>query len=136
LALRFAGAVVTIIAEADFTTQRPSARHARAVTAALRKIAADAHELSHESLSLEALAREAAMSPYHFLRAFRRIVGTTPHQFILRTRLHNAALGLRRSREAISTVAFAAGFDDLSTFNRRFRRIMGMSPSAFRAGRT
>jgi AraC family transcriptional regulator len=56
----------------------------------------------------------------------------TPHQFVLRTRLHDAAVGLRRSDESISTIAFGCGFNDLSTFNRRFRRFMGVSPTAYR----
>ena len=72
------------------------------------------------------------MSPYHFLRTFRRIVGMTPHQFILHTRLRRAAVRLRRTGESISAIAFATGFNDLSTFNRRFARIMGVSPSAYR----
>jgi AraC-like DNA-binding protein len=73
------------------------------------------------------------MSPYHFLRTFRQVVGMTPHQFVLRTRLHRAAVRLRASDESVSAIAFAAGFRDLSTFNRRFRRLMGASPSAYRA---
>jgi AraC family transcriptional regulator len=75
------------------------------------------------------------MSPYHFLRTFRHVVGMTPHQFVLRTRLHRAAVRLRRSDEAVSAIAFDAGFNDLSTFNRRFRRVIGVSPSAYRTGR-
>ena len=73
------------------------------------------------------------MSPYHFLRSFRALVGMTPHQFILYTRLNRAAVRLRRTADSISAIAFAAGFNDLSTFNRRFQRIMGLSPSAYRA---
>ena len=75
------------------------------------------------------------MSPYHFLRTFRRVVGMTPHQYVLHTRLHRAAVRLRRSDDAISTIAFDAGFDDLSSFNRRFRRVTGENPSAYRVGR-
>lgn len=56
----------------------------------------------------------------------------TPHQFVLRTRLHRAAVRLRRSDESVSAIAFDVGFNDLSTFNRRFRRLMGASPSAYR----
>ena len=74
------------------------------------------------------------MSRYHFLRTFRAVVGMTPHQYILHTRLHRAAVRLRSTTEEISTIAFAAGFNDLSTFNRRFARIVGRSPSAYRAG--
>jgi AraC family transcriptional regulator len=59
----------------------------------------------------------------------------TPHQFVLRTRLHRAAVRLRRTDDAISAIAFDAGFNDLSTFNRRFRRLMGLAPGAYRARR-
>jgi len=74
------------------------------------------------------------MSRYHFLRTFRQVAGMTPHQLVLRTRLHRAAVRLRTSHESISAIAFDAGFGDLSTFNRRFRRLMGCSPGAWRAG--
>jgi AraC family transcriptional regulator len=72
------------------------------------------------------------MSPYHFLRTFRRVAGMTPHQFILRTRLQDAAVRLRQSSQTILDIALDAGFADLSTFNRRFRSIMGMTPRAYR----
>jgi AraC family transcriptional regulator len=57
----------------------------------------------------------------------------TPHQYVLRTRLNRAALRLRRSDEPVAAIAYDAGFNDLSSFNRRFRRVMGKSPSAYRA---
>ena len=72
------------------------------------------------------------MSPYHFLRTFRAVVGMTPHQFLLRTRLHRAAVRLRQSNEDVSAIALDAGFNDLSTFNRRFRQLMGQSPRLYR----
>lgn len=86
-------------------------------------------------LSLSELADGTATSPYHFLRTFRHVAGMTPYQFLLRTRLHRAAVRLRISNEAISTIAFDAGFNDLSTFNRRFRREMGEAPGAYRSRR-
>ena len=57
----------------------------------------------------------------------------TPHQFVLRTRLHRAAVQLRRSNEGVSTIALANGFNDLSTFNRRFRQFTGKTPTVYRA---
>jgi AraC-like DNA-binding protein len=57
----------------------------------------------------------------------------TPHQFVLRTRLHRAAVQLHRSNEGVSDIALANGFNDLSTFNRRFRRLTGKTPTAYRA---
>ena len=47
-------------------------------------------------------------------------------------RLRRAAVRLRRTSDSISAIAYEAGFNDLSTFNRRFRRIMGMTPGAWR----
>jgi AraC-like DNA-binding protein len=130
LTLRLIGAVVATLAGSDreAAASRPSPRHERRITEALRRIEAQADE----PLALAELAGDAAMSPYHFLRAFRQVAGMTPHQFILRTRLHRAAVRLRRSDEPVSAIAFAAGFNDLSTFNHRFRRIMGVTPSAYR----
>ncbi len=129
LALRLAGAVAAALAGMPQVVHRPSRRDERRVTHALRQIEAR----SPEQLTLTELARVAAMSPYHFLRTFRAVIGMTPYQFLLRTRLHRAAVDLRRSNAPISTVAFDAGFNDLSTFNRRFRRLMGASPRAYRA---
>ena len=87
---------------------------------------------SEQRLTLQDLAADVAMSPFHFLRLFRAVVGTTPHQYILHTRLRRAAVRLRTSRDSISSIAWDAGFDDLSTFNRRFRRVMRTHPMAYR----
>jgi AraC-like DNA-binding protein len=129
LALRLPGAVAAALVGARKPARSPSARDERRITVALRRIEAEAHE----HLALTDLARDAAMSPYHFLRTFQLLVGMTPHQFVLRTRLHRAAVRLRRSDETVSAIAFDMGFGDLSTFNRRFRRVTGLSPSAYRA---
>lgn len=84
-------------------------------------------------LPLTSLARRACMSPYHLLREFRRVIGITPHQFILSLRLRRAAQGLRHSDDSVLNVALDSGFSDLSEFNRRFRRVLGVTPSAYRA---
>jgi AraC-like DNA-binding protein len=131
VALRLAGAVVISLSGAHAQMCAPSRRDERRITAALRRIEAEADT----SLSLADLAHTAAMSPYHFLRTFRAVVGVTPHQYILHMRLHRAAVRLQRSTDDISAIAFAAGFADLSTFNRRFRRLMGSTPGAYRAAR-
>jgi len=130
LAMQLTGAVLAALAGSDRTGRGLSARDERRVTAALRRIEAE----PHERLLLTDLAAEAAVSLYHFLRVFGQVVGMTPHQYVLRTRLHHAAVRLRASDESISAIAFHAGFNDLSTFNRRFRRLMGASPGAYRAG--
>ena len=129
LALRLAGAATAQLAGAGEAMRAPNRRDARRVTEALRRIEAHAEE----KLALTELARDAATSPYHFLRVFHQVVGMTPHQFVLRTRLHRAAVRLRRTTDSVTDIAFDVGFNDLSTFNRTFKRAMGASPSRFRA---
>ena len=130
LALRLAGAVAGILADAPKRAREPSARDIKRVTAIVRSLAAR----PEEPYTLAGLASQAAMSPYHFLRTFRQVVGLAPHQYLLRNRLHRAALRLKRSRDDVSSIAFDSGFNDLSTFNRRFKKVMGMNPGAYRAG--
>jgi AraC-like DNA-binding protein len=89
-----------------------------------------------EPLSIAELAGEACMSSYHFLRVFRDVVGATPYQFLLRTRLRHAAIGLATTDEPISTIALANGFGDLSTFISTFRRVFGLAPRAYRSARS
>lgn len=131
LGLRIAGAVATTASGSTKPDRPPSRRDQKRVAEAVRRIELDADR----PLSLTELAGETATSPYHFLRTFKHIAGMTPYQFLLRTRLHRAAVRLRTSTEAISAIAFDAGFNDLSTFNRRFRREMGEPPGAYRARR-
>ncbi|RUU52510.1 AraC family transcriptional regulator [Mesorhizobium sp. M2C.T.Ca.TU.002.02.1.1] len=132
LGLRMAGAVVAAATGSSRAARTPSRRDQKRVAEAVRLIELNADR----PLSLTELADGAATSPYHFLRIFRHVAGMTPYQFLLRTRMHRAAVRLRASDAAISTIAFDTGFNDLSTFNRRFRREMGEAPSAYRAKRT
>jgi AraC-like DNA-binding protein len=80
------------------------------------------------------LAQRAGLSPFHFLRVFRKIAGVSPHQMVLRLRLNAAALKLRTTPESITDIAYSAGFEDLSNFIRTFRTEFGTAPSLYRAG--
>lgn len=84
-------------------------------------------------IDLASAARQAMMSPFHFLRTFSRVLGVTPHQYLVRCRLRRAARQLGSSATSITEVAFDAGFRDLSNFVRTFRRAAGVSPRRFRA---
>ena len=106
----------------------PAARdRRRAVEAALW---IDAH--SHESIGLDAIARSAQLSVFHFLRVFNRVFGVTPHQYLVRSRLRQAVRLLTEDARAITDVAFDVGFNDLSNFVRTFHRAAGISPARFR----
>ena len=83
-------------------------------------------------LTLGSLAREAGLSPFHFLRMFERVTGVTPHQYILRARLREAAMQLADPEAKVLDIAFDCGFGDLSNFNHAFRAEFGVSPRAYR----
>jgi AraC family transcriptional regulator len=98
------------------------------VTRVIRRIERDADS----PLPLRALAREAGLSPYHFLRTFERVTGLTPHQYLRRARLRRGAFLLGTERRRIIEVAFETGFGDVSSFNRAFRAEFGVSPRDYR----
>lgn len=131
LAVRLAAHAITL-ATGVSAVHRGLPRNAEArVSRAVRTIDDD----PHGQLTLETLAGESGLSPYHFLRTFERLTGVTPHQYVLRARLRKAALRLADGAERITDVAFDCGFGDISNFNRAFRGEFGASPRAFRLSR-
>lgn len=92
------------------------------------------HVVSHlaEPLNLNAVARAAAFSPYHFHRVFQSLMGESLAGFIKRLRLERAltmmALGPGRS---LTGIALACGFSSSSDFSRCFRQRFGVAPSRF-----
>jgi AraC family transcriptional regulator len=72
------------------------------------------------------------LSPFHFLRLFALVLGVTPHQYLVRSRLRHAARLLADQERSITDVAYDVGFGDLSNFVRTFHRAAGVSPGAFR----
>jgi len=87
---------------------------------------------SHESIDLETAAREAGLSPFHFLRVFADVLGVTPHQYLVRSRLRHAAHLLADRDRPITEIAYDVGFGDLSNFVRTFHRAAGVSPRGYR----
>ena len=85
-----------------------------------------------QAVNLEDAARQAGLSPFHFLRVFSKVAGVTPYQYLLRLRLREAARLLAEGSRPVTDVAFDAGFADLSNFVRTFRRAAGLPPRAFR----
>lgn len=87
---------------------------------------------SHAELDLEQAARQAGLSPFHFLRLFSSVLGVTPHQYLVRSRLRHAARLLADDDIAVTDIAYDVGFGDLSNFVRTFHRAAGVSPTKFR----
>src|SRR3984893_17850719 len=90
----------------------------------------DAH--SHRPIDLEDAANQADISPFHFLRLFSGVLGVTPHQYLLRSRLRHAARLLADDERSVTDVAYDVGFGDLSNFVRTFHHAAGVSPRRFR----
>jgi AraC-like DNA-binding protein len=91
----------------------------------------DAH--SHQQIDLEHAAARADISPFHFLRLFSSVLGVTPHQYLVRSRLRHAASLLAEDGQSVTNIAYDVGFGDLSNFVRSFHRAAGVSPRRFRA---
>jgi len=88
-----------------------------------------------DELSLAALARVAAFSPFHFHRVFKAITGETLFGFIQRLRIERAAGALHGHRDQpVLDVALDHGFASAATFARAFRAHVGMSATQWRAG--
>ncbi|HTY77638.1 MAG TPA: helix-turn-helix domain-containing protein [Gemmatimonadales bacterium] len=84
-------------------------------------------------LSVEALARRAAMSPRNFCRVFMREVGMTPGRFVERVRVEAARRLLEDSARGVPQVAAVCGFGSAETMRIAFRRALGVSPKVYRS---
>jgi AraC-like DNA-binding protein len=87
---------------------------------------------SHQAIDLDDAANQAGISSFHFLRLFAKVLGVTPHQYLVRSRLRHAARLLTEEDTAVTDIAYDVGVGDLSNFVRTFHRAAGISPGAFR----
>ena len=86
-------------------------------------------------LSVAKLAEFAHTSPFHFSRQFKHSTGLTPHQFVLQKRLDKAQRLLANEALSIAEVAYAVGFPSQAHFTSVFRKNLGQTPKAWRAGK-
>lgn len=128
IALELAGAAVR--AAGHIRRDAPAQSQQQARIARVLRYLADRVASQH---TIADLARVASLSPYHFLRTFKRVTGVTPHQWLLRARLREAAQRLATGGERITDIALDVGFEDLSNFARSFRAEFGVSPRGYRA---
>jgi AraC-like DNA-binding protein len=89
-------------------------------------------DVGSERLTIAAIAREAALSPYQFIRTFKAVFGETPHQVRIDARLDLARQMLILGSAPVTEICAAVGFTSLGTFSHLFARRVGASPSQFR----
>lgn len=77
------------------------------------------------------MARRVSVSPYYMIRQFKAVCGLTPHQFQIQCRVRKAQKLLEEGK-SVTEVAYATGFCDQSHFDRCFRKIVRLTPSAYR----
>lgn len=83
-----------------------------------------------ENIDLDNIADEAFFSKFHFIRQFKKIYGKTPHQHLKTVRIENA-MQLLRTNMPVSEACYAVGFESLGSFSVLFKRVVGISPSAY-----
>ena len=82
------------------------------------------------AISIQDIAKEACMSEYHFFRLFKKMMGVSPHQYILQKRLQFGKQMLQDGKESVSTIAIEAGFTDIFAFSKAFKNKFGVTPSS------
>jgi len=88
-----------------------------------------------EPITLEEIARAANMSRSHLSTHFKAVTGMSPYSYLLNRRVERAVSLLHESDASILTIAQESGFENLANFNKTFKRITGMTPRDFRAGK-
>ena len=128
LGIRLAAAAIRLASGAASAPERLPLNAEARVTQVVRTI----DRYPSARLTLGVLSRQAGLSPYYFLRTFEHVTGVTPHQYVLRARLRQAAFRLATGAENVLDVALDCGFGDISNFNRSFRAEFAVTPVAFR----
>jgi len=88
-------------------------------------------EISEQPLSIAQIACAARISPFHFIRQFEALFGTTPHQFRIQSRLDQAKVLLARGEHSVTEVCMEVGMSSLGSFSDLFARRIGSTPSEY-----
>ena len=118
-----------MLSAAEF--ENASSRH-RAEPAAIWKARKFIEEHSREELSLKKVAKAVNMNANYLSENFKQVTGINFVEYVARTRFNTACDLMRNGNLHISEIAFAAGFQSLSQFNRVFKRLSGKSPTQYR----
>jgi len=85
-----------------------------------------------QEITLEHMATEAGLSPFHFARLFKQTIGETPYQFVMDYRVEQAKKMLADSARPMIDIALSCGFSDQAHFSRVFKQLAGKTPKDWR----
>lgn len=88
--------------------------------------------LENPDFNLDTLARDSGISKFHLIREFKKTVGTSPAKYLSQIKIDLAKHWLLKSTKTVLSIAMDLGFRDLSTFNKAFKKTLGVTPSHFR----
>lgn len=116
----------------SFLLFTPLQSRSSSTSVSMEKVVTYINEHFKEELSIEYLATIAGLSPYHFIRMFKKEIGFTPHEYLLNTRLSNAKYMLKNSTMSIKDICYNTGFSSESVFCTSFKKNVGSTPVAYR----
>lgn len=85
-----------------------------------------------QDLSLKEIAAASYLSPFHFVRVFKKLTGTTPHAYLASLRASRAQLLLAEPNLSVTEISSRVGYSSPSHFTKAFRQATGLTPRAFR----
>lgn len=101
----------------------------------IETVVAYINEHFKEDLPDSILAELAGLSPYHFIRIFKKETGFTPHEYVIGTRLGNARYLLLNTQMSVKDICFSCGFSSESAFCITFKKRAGMTPAQYRSSK-
>lgn len=111
---------------------RPSARAPSLDSRRLQRVLDFMEASLADDISLDDLAREACLSPYHFSRLFHEATGLPPHRYLVERRIQAARRMLLSEQASMTEVALDTGFGSQASFTRAFRKVTGTTPGQYR----
>lgn len=116
----------------DLSIQKPLASSSANNDLIIRKSVSYITNHLTDNLSVDFLAEQVALSPYHFIRIFKKGTGFTPHQYILNIKINTAKFLLSNTHMTIKEICYTSGFSSDSIFSTTFKKYVGVSPNKYR----
>jgi AraC-like DNA-binding protein len=124
--------VIHLLGVANLVAQSNSVASAKLPVDTFNRIHNFVTENLADKITLDQLARVAALSRSHFVRLFKGSAGMSPYHYVVRQRVLRACELLQSTQHRITEIGFAVGFNDVADFNHMFKKFMQCSPRQFR----